>query len=182
MKEIPKSAWRFIPKPIFQGLALFLLLGCLGLTVETVWHRSWPFDTLVAALGEEQWWLASFLTFLVLFVGWVLINLPLRIFSQMPTYREELTAAGAKDFAALYQQQREKMFLDRENDDLTPEQQAIRSRGLALGGLLLGAITGTAAVVIFLVSDLIWLSGIVITLVGLLLGSWNGLKSWRLSK
>ena len=155
-------------------------MGCLGLTIEIVWRQAWLFNTLLESLGEERWWLAAFLTFLMLFVGWVLIILPLRIFSQMPTYREELAAAGAKDFSELYAQQRKKMFLDK-TDDLTPKQQAIRARSLALGGLLLGFITGAATIVIFLISDLIWLSGISIALVGLTLGSWQGIKSRGLS-
>ncbi|MCP4421972.1 MAG: hypothetical protein GY805_35610, partial [Chloroflexi bacterium] len=137
--------------------------------------------TVLSRLGEEQWWLAAFLTFLIVFVGWVIIMLPLRLFSQLPTYSEELEAAGAEDFKQLYQKQREKMYLD-EAGTLTPEQQGIRSRSLAIGGLLLGLIAGIATVVIYLIGDLIWLSGIVITLVSLIMGSWHGLKSMRLSR
>ncbi len=178
MNKKTKPSWRFIPRPIFQGLALLLLLGLLYLTMIIVRHRAQPFRFLQALLGEGQWWLAVFLTFLILFLGWVLLVLSLRYFSQMPTYREELEAAEVRNLGELYQRQRQKLFLN-ETEAVTPAQQAIRSRGLAVGGLLTGFIAALATVLIYLILDAFWISGVVIAVLGFLLGSWHGLKSLR---
>lgn len=173
-----KPSWRFIPRPIFQGLALLLLLGLLYLTMIIARHQAQPFRFLQALLGEGQWWLAVFLTFSILFLGWVLLVLLLRYFSQMPTYHEELEAAGAKNFGELYQQQRQKLFLNK-TEAVTPAQQAMRSRGLAVGGLLTGLIAALATVLLYLILDGVWISGVVIAVLGFILGSWHGLKSLR---
>ena len=174
-----KTTWRFIPQKIYQTIAILLLVACVALTIEMIWRRDGLFLWLLERLGETRWGLAAVLTFLILFVGWVLIMLLLRVFSQLPTFQEELEAAGAKNFAELYEQQREKVILG-EDEAVTPEQKLARSRGLAMGGLVLFVIAGLATAVIYLVSNILWISGLVIALVGIILGSWHGLKSLHL--
>lgn len=181
MNDKPRPAWRFIPKPIFQKLALLLLAGLGVLTILIVRHQAQPFRLLRELLGEGQWWPAAILTFLILFLGWVLLLLPLRYLSQMPTYREELEASGARNFEELYQQQREKMFLHK-TDARTPAQQAIRSRGMALGGFVAGLIAALATVLVYLLADVLWIAGMIITIMGFILGSWHGVKSVWLAR
>ncbi len=171
-----KNKTRFIPKPIFQFIAILLLLGCIALTIESVSQQKWPFIWLIDKFGEGQWWLSAFLTFLIWFVGWVAIIIPIRRFSQMPTYQEELASASSKNFTELLEHQREKMHLDKEGE-LPPEQEVIRSKWLAIGGLIAGVTAGAATAVIFLISDIIWVSGVAIALVGIVMGSWHGLKA-----
>ena len=158
-----------------------LLVACVALAIEMIWRREWLFLWLLERLGETRWGLTAVLTFLILFMGWVLIMLPLRVFSQLPTFQEELAAAGAKNFAELYQQQREKIILD-EDEAVTPEQKLARSRGLAIGGLVLFVIAGLATAVIYLISQIIWVSGIVIVLVAFVMGGWHFWQSIWLSR
>ncbi|MCB8942952.1 MAG: hypothetical protein H6658_04290 [Ardenticatenaceae bacterium] len=181
MNNKAQPTYRFIPKRVYQATAVFLLLNCFTLTIIVVWQEQRPFTTLHHWLGEDRWGLAAFLTFLVLFGGWIVVVLPLRFFSQMPRYHEELQAAGATDFKELYHQQQTKLFLNH-TGPLTPAQQAIRARSLALGGLVLGFIAGVATAVLFLISDIIWISGIIFALLGIILGGWQSLKSLWLSR
>ena len=84
------SLSRFIPKRVFQVIAFLLLAGCLALTAYWIITDSGLFHIIARALDRSQRGLAMLLTFLCLFPIWVVVVLPIRALSQMPTLQEEL--------------------------------------------------------------------------------------------
>jgi len=135
---------RFVPKPVFQAIALLLLLALVLLLLY--WDAS---DTglyhqmrLVFTGGWE--WLAMPATFTIMFVGWLVIVLPVRLFTDMPTMKEELGVGegGASSLLAGMSQmyktasaENEEMYRARE---YTPELTR-RARQIGVWFLILGA-------------------------------------------
>jgi hypothetical protein len=154
-------SFRFIPKRLFQIIALILLLVCFGLAIYFIATASGVFRWLQTMIGEDRRGMAMVLTFLILFVGWVIVVLPLRIMSHMPTLDEEMEAAGAENISEFMRKSWVKY-------DVNKMPLRKRQRFLGWGGLAFGLFSTAVAVVLFLVleSEVIPVGAIVLALVG----------------
>ena len=81
---------RLIPKPIFQAIALLLLLAVVILLLYWSASDSGLYRWLHSIFSGEWEWLAMLATFMVMFVGWLVLVVPLRLLTDMPTMKEEL--------------------------------------------------------------------------------------------
>ncbi|HXF84133.1 MAG TPA: hypothetical protein VNK49_01985 [Anaerolineales bacterium] len=87
------SDHRFIPKRVFQAIALFLLAVCVGLTIYWTATDSGLFHLFGKYVGKSgglSLVLTIGLTFLTLFAIWTVVAFTIRRFSQMPTLTEEI--------------------------------------------------------------------------------------------
>lgn len=84
---------RFIPKRVFQTIALSLLAVCVGLTIYWTVTDSGLFHLFGKYIGKSgglSLFLTICLTFLTLFAIWTVVALAIRRFSQIPTFTEEI--------------------------------------------------------------------------------------------
>lgn len=143
---------RFIPKWLFQLCAVLLLLLCFALTVYWVWADLGLYRVLSDWLGRGGPAYAPLLTFLVLFLFWLVLVIPLRIMSFMPTTKEELGTSlkdGLAPFSAAlarsYKVQKAKNEVLYAARDYSPQLRR-RARLLGLGFLITGLAFGLVTV------------------------------------
>lgn len=79
---------RFIPRPVFQAIALGLLTICLTSTSYCIANDSGLYRAFQNLFNHEE--MAMLATALVMILGLLVIIAPIRMFSTMPTLREEL--------------------------------------------------------------------------------------------
>ena len=139
---------RFIPKQVFQTIALLTLLVCLVASIQLCIEDLPPYAWLTG-LGELFAWVLTVALAVLVWGGFVL---PLRLLSTMPTYAEELAEAGAANMGELYAQQQRQLQSDRRRDNGRWHAMMCLAGGLVAGvlglvvaifwffeGLLLGA-------------------------------------------
>ncbi|MCB9422992.1 MAG: hypothetical protein H6667_24540 [Ardenticatenaceae bacterium] len=173
---------RFIPKRIFQTIALLLLALVLFLTIQWIMNDAGLYEIFRQETRSKS--LAMALTFLTLFVVWFIVIVPLRMMSHMPTMKEELGAdlsdglpavgAGIKRVYAEQEAKNEALFTAAV---YTPEMTR-QARKLGWGFLLAGILLTMAGLwmivlilemkTVFVVQILLLLAGPVLTIAGLI--------------
>jgi hypothetical protein len=90
---------RFIPKRVFQVAALLTLAATAVAWVAAGRRGMGPkglIEDALSGLGAGPAWLLAWLLSLSVFVlGWAVLMLPLRRYTMLPTFREELATLGA---------------------------------------------------------------------------------------
>lgn len=118
-----------LPRPIFQALAMATLALALGLAAQSVMEEWAPYTTIASTVGNRG--LAALLTVLGALVAAAVAVLPMRALSEMPSLRGEV--ARARDAA-------------RDLDLHVPPDARRRHLQLALGGAVVGTLSGTVTV------------------------------------
>jgi len=145
---------RFIPKGVFQAIALILLLACFGLTIYWSTTDSGLFRALHRTLPWRQDLLTGSVAFLILFLIWLVVILPLRKLSWMPTLKEEVgqevdsVASLVSGLARLYETQQSKNEVLYRARNWTPAMRR-RARMLGAGYVVVGAGLAFAAALSF---------------------------------
>ena len=166
---------RFIPKRVFQTIALLLLALVLFLTIRWIMNDAGLYEVFRDKVRIQSKSLAMALTFLTLFGVWLIVVLPLRKMSHMPTMKEELGAdlsdglpavgAGIKRLYAEQEAKNEAIFMAAE---YTPEMTR-HARRLGWGFLLVGIlliVIGIWMVVLILEMEIVFVIQIVLLLAG----------------
>ena len=122
---------RFIPRYVFQAIAVLSLMATVAVSVQLCLEGLPPWSWL-SGLGPL---LASVLTVALSVLAWALCLLPLRRMSWMPTVQEELAAAGVETMDALYAQQRRQLEADRRRNNVRWHWMMCIGGGLLGGGL-----------------------------------------------
>ncbi len=166
---------RFIPKRVFQIIALLLLALVLFLTIQWIVTDSGWYAIFHREMGIKSKALAMALTFLALFVIWLVVVTPLRMLSHMPTTREEL-GVGLSDGLPAFGEGVKRMYLKQQakNEEIfmateyTSEMtQHVRKLGwvFLLVGILL-TLAGLWMIVLILEMEIIFVLQIVMIIAG----------------
>lgn len=143
---------RFIPKLIFQIIALVLLVTCLFMTVYWIVTDTGLYRQLDGVFGGRSKAFAMLSTFLIMFTGWIVVIVPIRKLSKMPTTKEEL-GAGIGDglpevmagIARVYEAENaknERMYRAREYS----EEMIQQARRVGVGFVIVGVVLSLAGV------------------------------------
>ncbi|MBN1262394.1 MAG: hypothetical protein JXB35_17070 [Anaerolineae bacterium] len=154
---------RFLSKRTYQTLAVVLLAVCALLLIVWALTGAGLFGYFEQTLGSAGW--AAFWTFMALSATWMVIVIPMRQVSQMPSLREELGAdvhdlssfAGAFRRSYTGEQAENERLFRTTPEDYTPDQAVrVRRNGWIYAGVGLGiALAVTVSLVITLEDD-IW--------------------------
>jgi len=129
-------------------MALILLGGCSFLTVYWIITDTGLYQQLDGVCGERSDAVVMLLTFLLMFMGWIVVLVPLRKLSKMPTMKEELGAGiGAglpqvlRGIARVYEAEKaknEEMYRAREyTEELTQRARRMGVEFVIIGIVLL---------------------------------------------
>lgn len=83
---------RFIPKLVFQIIALTLLAVGLVLMLYWIVTDSGLYRQIDGMINGRSQAIPMLVTFFAVFIGWIIVVVPIRLFSHMPTMKEELGA------------------------------------------------------------------------------------------
>ncbi|MCP4423909.1 MAG: hypothetical protein GY803_05400 [Chloroflexi bacterium] len=166
---------RFIPKRVFQIIALTLLATILFLTIQWITTDSGWYAILRRDMGIKSKALAMALTFLALFVVWVIVVTPLRMLSYMPTLKEELGAGlgdglpavgeGIKRLYAEQEAQNEEIFTATEYTPEMIQHARVLGWSFLLAGILL-TLAGIWMIALIVEMKIIFAIQIVMIIVG----------------
>ena len=162
MVSIVMALPRFIPKVVFQLIAVVSLLGVLTASVQLCLAELPPYLWLTG-LGEA---VAGVSTLALGVLLWGVLVLPVRLMSHMPTLAEELAEAGAADLGELYAQQQRQLRKDEQRDNARWHGMMALAGGLVAGvmGLVVanfwffeGVVLGGMAIVAVVIGALgVW--------------------------
>jgi len=177
-----KKDSRFIPQSVFQVIALLVLAMCLTLTVYWIVNDTGLYRVLRNVFNYKT--LAMLSTFLVVFAGWLMVVVPIRMISKIPTIKEELGVGiqdglreileGMKHVFREESSKNEEMYRAQEYS----EKMKHRARQLGQAFLIAGVLLTLAGVLmfvlvletgrVFMVQIMIMLSGPAFIIVGLI--------------
>ena len=154
---------RVIPKMVFQAIALLSLVPVLAVAVQLCLEDLPPYAWLTGLGGPLAW----LLTVVLAVLAWVVLILPVRLLSTMPTLGEELDEAGAANLGALYAQQQQRLQADKRRNN------ARWHVMMALAGGLLAGIMGLIAVLFWFTEGTLLVALAIGAVVSGVLATWH---------
>ncbi|MGC9396162.1 MAG: hypothetical protein ACP5J4_15070 [Anaerolineae bacterium] len=158
-----------ISKPVFLAYMIVSLLAIVILWGTWLWRDAGPYAWLQRALGfwgkRESQIVGATLAFLFLFILWLVPTFVLRHFSDMPP----MGLGSAQDFRVALEVQRQKQNAMLVQPPDAPER--VRYfRYLGGVGIGIGVVALLLTGIVWYVSEALWTTGLVITLVGFIGG------------
>jgi hypothetical protein len=168
-----------VPKPVFLVYLVISLLFIVDLWVTWLWHDVGPYAWLQRNLGfwgqHESQIVGATLAFLFLFTVWLAPTFALRRFSDMPP----MGLGSVQDFREAWnaQQQKRNAMLAQ---PVGASERARYFRRLGLAGIGLGGIALLLTWIVWYLNEVLWTTGLVFALVGLLGGLFTVLSGYPL--